>query len=204
MIKDLIVLAADKDLEHALLGLFSQPKRLGVRPIKADIRIHPEHDPACALHGVEFLSSFSPHYEHGLLMFDHEGSGQEKKSREEIQEALNKDLGRLWGNRARAIVLLPELESWVWSGSPHVDHVAGWKGRRPKLRDWLEEQDLLRKGEVKPDRPKEAFQAALRAAGTPRSASLYRQIAEKVSLRRCQDPSFREFRGIMQEWFPKG
>jgi len=202
--KDLVVLVADNDLEYALKGLFSRPERLGVRSIEADIHIHPEHDPACALRGVEFLSSFSRLYEHGLLMFDHEGSGQEQQSREAMQEDLNKDLRSLWGNRARAIVLLPELESWVWSDSPHVDYVAGWKGRRPPLRDWLKEQGWLREGEVKPDRPKEAFQAALREAGMRRSHSLYQEIAEKVSLRRCQDPSFQEFREIVQEWFPKG
>lgn len=89
---DLMVLVADKDMEYALKGLFSRPERLGVRSLEADIHIHPEHDPTCALRGVEFLSDFSRRYDHGLLMFDHEGSEQEQKSREEMQEPLNKDL----------------------------------------------------------------------------------------------------------------
>ena len=76
-----------------------------------------------------------------------------------------------WGSRARALVLSPELEMWIWSDSPHIDEVAGWKNRNPGLRPWLIEQAYLQEGEVKPARPKEAFEAALREAGKPRSAS---------------------------------
>ncbi len=203
MKKDLLVLAADKDIEYTLKGLLSRPKALDIRPIEVEIMVHPQHDPGCALRGVQFLSSFSNRYEHGLLMFDHEGSGRETTPREELQESLNNDFVRLpWKGRARAIVLSPELEVWVWSDSPQVDEVAGWKGRRPQLRSWLRDQGWLQEGEYKPDQPKEAFHAALRETRQPRSASLYLRMAEKVSLRRCTDRSFQEFKSLMQEWFP--
>lgn len=107
-----------------------------------------------------------------------------------------------WGERARTIVLSPELEAWVWSDSPHVDDVAGWKGRRPRLRSWLMEQGWLDGKASKPARPKEAFQAALRAAGRARSSSLYQRIAERVSVQQCTDSSFLEFRNTLQHWFP--
>ena len=60
----------------------------------------------------------------------------------------------------------------------------------------------LQTGEVKPARPKEAFEAALREARKPRSASLYQQIAERVSLRRCTDTAFLELKSILNNWFP--
>ena len=203
MKKDLVVLAADKDLEHALKGLFARPEALDIRPIHVDILVHPQHDPACARRGVAFLSNLSGRYHHGLLMFDHEGSGREQERVEEIRESLDADFaGSAWGDRAKAIVLSPELEVWIWSDSPHVAAVTGWTGRQAPLRDWLEEHDWLRPNEVKPKRPKEAFQAALRAARRPRSASLYRQIAERVSLRHCTDRSFLEFREVLRRWFP--
>lgn len=74
---DLIILAADKDMEHALTGLLTRPVALGIRSINTDIRVHPRHDAACAQRGVPFLAGFSNQYEYGLLMFDHKGSGKE-------------------------------------------------------------------------------------------------------------------------------
>lgn len=203
MRKDLIALVADKDIEFVLRGLFSRPKALGIRPIDADIQTHTQRDSGCAVRGVSFLSSWSQQYEYGLLMFDHEGSGKEDMPREELQNAINEEFTRSsWGDRARVIVLEPELEAWVWSDSPHVDEIAGWKGRRPPLRSWLAERGLLREGQVKPDQPKEAFLASLREVRQQRSASLYQQLAKDVSLRRCRDAAFGEFKDIMRGWFP--
>ena len=65
------------------------------------------------------------------------------------------------------------------------------------------EQGLLEEGEVKPRRPKEALQAALREARIPRSSSLYQRIAEKVSLRECEDRAFLKFKDILKDWFPR-
>ena len=156
--KNLVILAADKDIEHALKGLFTRPEALGIRPIEWDIWVDPQHDPACALRGVDFLSTFSGRYDYGLLIFDHVGSGREGIQPHELQESLNEDFARSpWGERARTIVLSPELEAWVWSDSPHVGGVAGWRNHQPRLRRWLTEQGWLQEGEVKPKRPKEAF-----------------------------------------------
>ena len=202
---DLVVLTADKNIEYALKGLFARPQALGIRPLTQDIFVHPQRDPGCVQHGVAFLSNFSKQYHHGLLMFDYAGSGKERGQQPwELQETLNHEFsGSAWRDRARAIVLSPELEAWIWSNSPHVDEVAGWKNRQPSLRRWLTEQGWLQRGEVKPEKPKEAFQAALREAHTQRSSSLYQQIAEKVSLQRCEDRSFQEFRDVLRSWFPQ-
>lgn len=205
MNKDLVVLAADKDVEQALRGLFERPEALNIRPIQADILVHPQHDPACASRGVEFLSGFSERYGHGLLMLDHHGSGRESITAGELQQSLNQDLSRSsWGERGRAVVLSPELEAWVWSSSSVVDEATGWKNRRPPLRNWLFERGWLTNEDTKPERPKEALVAALRESRTPRSSSLYRKIASRVSLRRCADATFLEFRGLLQQWFPRG
>jgi hypothetical protein len=201
--KDLVILAADKDLEFSLKGLLGRPEALGICPVNADIYVEPDHDPACALRGVEFLRNFQDQYRYALLMFDHEGSGKETAARKAIQAELNSALTVSgWGDRAEVIVLEPELEAWVWSDSLHVDDVAGWKDRDPKLRPWLVEQGWLNEGETKPSRPKEAFEAALRAARKPRSASLYKKLADNVGVRRCTDVSFGEFVAILRKWFP--
>ncbi len=202
--KDLVVLTADKNWMAALKGLFTRPQALGIRPIETETIRHPRKDSGCANEGVAFLSNFSEQYHFGLLIFDYEGCGKEKtNSPRELQDALDEQLARSsWGTRARTIVLSPELEAWVWSDSPHVDDVAGWRNRQPDLRRYLTERGLLQDGEVKPSRPKEAFEAALREARKRRSSSLYQQIAEKVSLDRCQDTSFLELKNILRNWFP--
>lgn len=206
--KDLVVLVSDQNMKYVLKGLLARPQALGIHPIniddEKDIIRHPEHDPGCANSGVTFLADFAQQYRYGLLMFDHEGSGKETRQPQELQETLNKEFARsAWGERARAVVLSPELEVWIWSDSPHVDAVAGWKNRKPSLRHWLIEQDWLQEGANKPERPKEAFEAALRTARKPRSSSLYLQIAEKVSLKGCTDRAFRDFKKILRCWFPR-
>ncbi len=204
MTKDLVVLAADKDIQQALSGLFERPQALDIRPIQFDVFVHSQHDPACALRGVEFLSNFSEQYRNGLLIFDHEGCGREQREPLELQEELNGQFvnNSEWGNRARALVLSPELEVWVWSDSPHVDAIAGWSGQQPTLRQWLVDRGWIEQTDDKPERPKEAFEAALRHARIPRSSSLYRKIAQSVSLNSCTDATFLEFRNLMRGWFP--
>lgn len=201
--KDLFVLAADKNMVSAVKGLLSRPEALGIRPIESDIRDYFDRDPGCARHGVEFMSNLANKYDHGLLIFDHEGSGREHTCPQDLQKELNEGFTRsAWGERARAIVLSPELEVWVWSNSPHVDDVTGWRNWQPSLHRWLIEQGWLQEGQAKPTRPKEAFEAALREVRKQRSSSLYQQIAERVSLQRCQDAAFLEFKGILRNWFP--
>ena len=87
-------------------------------------------------------------------------------SPDDLQAALNQEFrASAWGERGKAIVLAPELETWVWSDSPHVAAVAGWAERRPRLRQWLNDHGLWNEQESKPPRPKEAFHAALQASG---------------------------------------
>ena len=204
MTKDLVVLAADKNIQQVLGGLFERPQALDIRPIQFDVLVHPQHDPACALRGVEFLSNFSEQYRNGLLIFDHEGCGREERPYLELQEELNGQFvnNSEWGDQARALALSPELEAWVWSDSPHVDEIAGWSGQQPTLRQWLVDRGWIQQTTDKPERPKEAFEAALRQARIPRSSSLYRNMAQAVSVNRCTDATFLEFKRLMREWFP--
>ena len=108
--RDLVVLAADKDMEHALRGLLSRHKSLPNRQIAFDIFVHPQHDAACVARGVPFLSPLSHRYQHALLILDHEGSGRETMSPDDLQAALNQEFrASAWGERGKAIVL---ARSW--------------------------------------------------------------------------------------------
>lgn len=68
---------------------------------------------------------------------------------------------------------------------------------------WLREHQFWEEGAAKPHAPKEAMQAVLRLAQLPRSASRYKQLAETVSLDRCQDGAFLKLKGMLQGWFPE-
>ena len=165
--KDLVVLAADSNIEQALIGLFTRPEALGIRPIDVNISVHPQHDPGCATRGVEFLSERGP-------------------------SCSTRTGAKAVGLERLGVRLIRH------------DDVAGWKNRHPSLRRWLISQGYLQEGTTKPERPKEALEAALRTVRKPRSASLYRQLAERVSLRRCNDPSFSELKRVLTAWFPAG
>ncbi len=162
------------------------------------------HDPACAKTGVELLGEYVREFDHAILMFDHEGSGRERESPEKIEASLDAEFQRsAWDARARAIVVAPELEVWLWGGSPHVDDVIGWGGRTPSLRDWLAEEGWWSQDAPKPRRPKEAFQAALRETRTKAHPRIMQEIASRASYRRCSYRAFLRLGDTLRTWFPQ-
>ena len=200
--KDPVVLVADKNMEEGMRGLLSRHSALGIRPLSYDLYTHPHHDPGCLNDGAEFLRAFARRYHYALVMFDREGCGS-AQPREDLVAVVQVALARSgWDGRSATIVLDPELEVWVWSDSPHVEEVLGWRGGEPGLRTWLQGWGYLQEGESKPARPKEALEAALRQAGKPRSSTLYRRLAERVSLTGHEEVAFTELCRVLRAWFP--
>lgn len=133
--KDLIILVADKNMEHALKGLLNRLPALRIREITFDLYVHPYHDSGCLNQGSDFLRPFVKQYGHALVIFDQEGCGQESDDRSILESDLEERLSAAgWKDRAKVVVIHPELESWVWSDSPHVESVLGWQWRNPDLR----------------------------------------------------------------------
>jgi hypothetical protein len=194
-------------MEHAIRGVLSRTDSLRIRLVRCRILKHPHRDPGCRLRGADLLRRYVSTYRHALILLDREGSGKDELSRDALEREVRDRLSRSgWGDRADAIVIDPELEIWVWSDSPEVDNVLGWHGRRPALRAWLVEKGLLREGQSKPDRPKEALARALHVVRKPPTSGLFRQLAKTVGLQRCQDPAFLKLKTVLQEWFglPRG
>lgn len=142
-------------------------------------------------------------YAHALIMLDREGCGQETRSREELEDVIGRNLSVSgWGERGVAVVIDPELEGWVWGDSPHLGEVLGWSEELGSLRLWMNKAGFLAENHVKPSRPKEALETVLRTVRRPRSASIYLQLAQRVSVNRCIDPAFSKFRTTLRQWFP--
>ena len=205
-IRDLIVLVADADMEATVRAVLSRPNALGICPITFDVKRHLQRDAGCRSGAADFLRLWLHAFRYAMVLFDHEGCGREKKKRDAVEHEVEKRLeANGWRDRCAVVVIAPELESWVWSDSPVLDDVLGWNEQGEGLRDWVRsETGFWQTRQVKPERPKEALDAALRKVGKPRSAALFEELAGRVSVERCIDPSFLKFRGVLSEWFPAG
>jgi hypothetical protein len=106
-----------------------------------------------------------------------------------------------WENRNEVIVIEPELENWVWVKSPHLATAINWDSE--ELENWLEQNNYKSKEEIKPKHPKEAFYAALRKSKKRPSSSIYQEISENVSFKRCIDESFLKLKETFEKWFEK-
>ena len=201
---DLIVLVPDMDAETTVRAVLARHQALGIRPIAFDVRRHVQRDSGCRSDCHHFLRLSLQNYRYAMVLFDDEGSGREGLERTQLDLAFELALHTNgWQDRAAVVVLDPELEAWVWSDSPEVDTALGWTGRDPPLRPWVQSSThYWVRGGPKPERPKEAFDSALRAVGKAHSASIFEDIAGRVSLVRCTDPAFVKFKGCLQRWFP--
>jgi hypothetical protein len=201
--KDLVILVADKNMEHALKGLLSRPPALKIREITFDLYVHTNRDGGCLSQGADFLRSFVRLYRHALVIFDQEGCGHENDDSSILERNLENELSLSgWEERAKVVVIHPELEVWVWSDSPHVESVLGWQGRNPDLRTWLRDRSYRLDENGKPLLPKEAMDDALRAVNKAHSSALFNKLAQAVSFERCTDPAFIRLKNILRSWFP--
>jgi len=203
--EDLVVLVADADAELTLKTLLEERAfDLGIRPVCYRIIREPMHDAGVFQNAHNILRLYIHQASYALTILDREGSGREKKwSADQIEEDVEKRLrGNGWTDaegqsRAAAIVLDPELEVWVWSRSPHVAEVLGLTG--DELQQILNSCELAENG--KPKHPKETMLTALRLSRRPMSASIFQELARRVSLQ-SQERAFDKLRKTLQKWFP--
>lgn len=200
--KDLIVLTAGKDERAAITAVLCRYRSLRIRPIAFSVELSSRHDLGCRWESQDQLRAFLKEYERALVMFDHEGCGDERRSAVEVETAVRQALeGNGWLGRCDCVVIEPELEAWTWSDSPHVADALGWEGQGAGLRQWLGQEGFLAAGQMKPARPKEAMRAALRQKHLSPTSLIFAKLASVVSFDRCTDPSFLRFKAILQKWF---
>jgi len=202
MNRDLVVLSSCQNSKAALQVIVGNHSKLTLRAISADFFVHPNSDPGCLKQSHGILQSQRNRFDHALVVFDRDGCGSNdspEKLETYVEAILNNQGG--WNGRARAIVIDPELEAWVWSDSPHVDNALGWNGRIPNLRSWMQDEGYLVAGQFKPEDPKTALQEALKVAKIRRTSAIYADLARNVGYARCTDRSFLRLCSILKEWF---
>jgi len=201
--KDLLVITADANMQAGVEAILNRPKSLNIRPITFQIFRHPQRDPGCRVYGASFSQLFLEQFACCMIIFDLAGCGEGNIKAIELEKQSDRILSSMgWGYNAKTIVIDPELEIWVWSDSPRVDDALGWRNKTPALKDFLIQMNFLQLNQVKPQNPKKAVELILRTAKIPRSSNIYKAIAEKVSLQRCQDSAFNKFKSTLISWFP--
>jgi len=201
--KDLVVLVPDQNTKSGIDALLGRFCSLNLREFSFDIFIHPERDPGVYHKSCDILRGLKDNYKYALVFIDFEGSGQEKRSVEDVYNNIKSSIENCgWKDRVEVIVFNPELEIWLWVDSLHTAKALGWDSYE-SLKNYLISEDLWDLGRNKPYRPKEALEDVLRISRIPRSSSIYKEIASKVTLKNCSDPTFDRFKKILIRWFPE-
>jgi hypothetical protein len=200
--KDLIVLVADKNMEFLLRGLLPRiPVIEGIRNFNFEIIVHTYRDPGIFNQSHEFLRSFIDKFRYAIVILDFEGSGHENLTREQIETHIEENLSVAgWNSRSCAIAINPELENWIWVNEVRMQNAISWDSEIG-LYDWLIQNGIKKADELKPKNPKEAFEAAIRTCNTPRSSSLYFEIAKSSSYKNCEDQAFLKMLNQIKLWF---
>jgi hypothetical protein len=208
--EDLVILTPDSAYKEVLPAILARHQALGIRVVNPVIVSDPLHDSSDQ--AVELLRPFQSTHHRALVFRDIEGSGREAGGVAALEAHLHGQLVQSgWpSDHVAALVLEPELESWLRFGSSHMGRVLEERARknRDKLAEWEAKLELLctEHGGLnelgKPLRPKEVFRDLLKAYSIPPSNALLGRLAEKESLQACRVPSFIRFRELMQLWFP--
>jgi hypothetical protein len=201
MSQDLVIVVSDKDIEQSMVGLLGRPEALGTRPVEYRLLVHPQRDPGCYQTGDQLVAPYADTWQHALIVFDRAWEGAPSHDAGALAHHVEEKLRPAWGDRGRCLVIDPEVESWIWSDSPHVVTILGWEGRVPDLRTWLDQEGLWPVGQAKPTDPKVTFERAMAVVKLPPAAGIFRNLAEKVTLQRCSDPSFRALVNVLRSWF---
>lgn len=212
--RDIFVVVPDLDAENVIKTLLTQRQEsLGISlnftpapPPSGDLLRYFGRDAGCFYDAVKLLRPPQRTHRHAMILFDWHGSGRDTTPPTDIEREVET---QLWysgwtESNAAVIVLEPELEAWVWADSVEVANTLGWSNDKDGLREHLSGKDLWRRGQTKPQRPKEAMREAVRVKRTPGgTAPLFARLAEKVSVQDCRDRAFNRFREVLRRWFPR-
>lgn len=202
MTLELVILVPDKDIEQTIHHLLSRPASVGMRPLRSFKLIsHPGHDPGVYHTGHNLLRAFEGEAECALVLLDLAWDGVPSQDPARIESDVEATCHAVWGDRCRCVCIAPEVETWVWSDSPHVAKALGWSSLS-ELREWLAREKLWPEGLSKPPDPKQAFEHAARHRRVVASSSIFGRLAREVSFRRCQDRAFLRLLDILRSWFP--
>ena len=199
--QDLVVLVADKNMQFALQGALARPQALGVRPFTFAFRSHMGRDGGVRTTGADVLALETTRFRHALMVLDFEGCGQERDAPLVIEAQLDQQLQNVWNANAKAIVISPEVDVWLWGNDAVLRDALHWP-QNGTIRDWLRGRGFEFNIDGKPLRPKEALDAMRPVHKQARSSAMYEKVTQRISLQNCSDAAFVRLRTQLQAWVP--
>ena len=210
---DLFVICPDLDWESVLQEIFARPEALGTRRFVSKVKkFAGQKDGGVRKKAVDLVRSVLPLADCILVIFDRDGCG-DRRPAEMIEEELNGSLAHTVagsGKAARALVVEPELETWLIGAFAHFA-IPNTRAAGANAREWLARNRNPDNGTLfwpvntdKPDDPKRAVHAFFRAHQVKVSSAAYRKVAARASLdiERCSCRSFHRFVKLLRAWFP--
>jgi hypothetical protein len=200
--KDLFLLTADADAQAVMKAVLRRHHSLEIRPITFDIDRHTSRDSGMITDGPELmgLKLNKNEYSHLLLMWDHDGSGWHDEPSTAVADVQRRLDNVTWQDRSAAVVLVPELEEWLWHNRASIAR---------QIRSSSAELDRMVQtaygNSLLPDLPKESFERLLYEKLKRKPLPMdFEQIAERASLVQWQrSQSFRTLVEILRRWFPR-
>jgi hypothetical protein len=207
-VKDLFVFTADADALAVVRAVLARPQAIGIRPITYEVDRHTGRDPGMVKDGPELIrmrirkNAFSK----VVLIWDHEGSGWEAKSPKTARDQIRTRLVQVtWRDHSEAVVVVPEIEEWIWRHSASVARHLGIG--TDKLLQWIERFCALHGTDCatcKAQSPKELLEFSLYQRYTRRPLPRdFERIAKAATLTDWQaSQSFASFAETLRSWFP--
>ncbi|GMU64621.1 MAG: hypothetical protein AMXMBFR36_08950 [Acidobacteriota bacterium] len=202
---DLAVLAADGTTVAVLRALFARERwdlalgcgRFGIEPERDIFHDALHRDGGVYRNAQELLRPLLGSYRYAMVILDSQFGSERPADEIRVEVGARLDQNG-WRGRSNVVVIDPELESWLWQDSPHVEDALGVPQR--SLRQQLLRSGQWPEGATKPLQPKETFAQLIKNPLKPKV--VYSRIARSVSTRGCTDPAFAHFCGALRSWFP--
>ena len=206
--KDLFVLTADSDAQALIKALLERYRDLQIHPITFDVQRFVGRDPGMVKEGPEIARALvkKADYSRLILVWDHHGSGWEKLGVAEAVARIRQRLdGVTWIGRSAAIVVVPELEEWLWRCPASVArHLGSNSDDLERLVARAASGLNLSRERCCQDRPKELFEAVLyqRKRRTPLPED-FKMLGSSANLTNWSDSdTFGHLVAILRSWFP--
>lgn len=204
--KDLLVLVADKDAELIFKELLWRiPHLENITEFSYEILRHPQRDEGIANRAVDYVQQYINDFRFLIVLSDYNGCGKKHIPRVQLETELENQFNQNgWQDRNACILFEPELEAWLWVKHNFLHRLLDWQDEQ-NIYEWLIQEGFqFKENSLKPIRPREAFEAALRKQNIPHSSALYARFARIMDYRQCTDPTFLKFLNTLRRWFQKG
>jgi len=205
--KDILVFTADADALAVMTSVLERHQSLGTRRISFLVDRHPYRDPGMVKTGADLAKLWKGEFDRALLIWDHHGCGREgRNSPDECAKQVQQRLDDVsWKNRSAAVVIVPELEEWLWHNVASFCSHFGITQMR--LNGWVDDfanSCGLTSSAAVAERPKELFEfICLKKLRRTISPADFRAIARRASLTAWRrSGSFRQIVTVLRTWFP--